>query len=287
MRHSRIRRRRTGANPSHRVTLTLGTTQVADTTWNGLVRQVIAGTVSANLLTTPTTSLKARVSIQAPSTQDIMFLNFWEVEYRRLFRAYGDQLDFQAEVAGQQDFSATDFTSGPVAVWDITFPLQPKRLRDVATTGAGTYTARFRATPDVGDRFWMQGEGSFAAPASIVLRSSTAGLRNPAGGADTVIVRPAFTSLHELLDPAERLADWHRDRGRRTVVLDLQDVYDEFNNGIRHPVAVRQMMAWAAANWTAPAPAYLVLMGDGHLNLKGFAAASPGYRRRRTPSRRT
>ena len=61
------------------------------------------------------------------------------------------------------------------------------------------------------------------------------------------------------------------------MVVDLQDVYDEFNNGIRHPVAVRQMMAWAAANWTAPAPAYLVLMGDGHFNLKGFAAASPRY----------
>ena len=57
----------------------------------------------------------------------------------------------------------------------------------------------------------------------------------------------------------------------------MQDVYDEFNNGIRHPVAVRQMLAWAAANWTAPAPAYLVLMGDGHFNLKNYNAASTTY----------
>jgi hypothetical protein len=268
-----------GANPSHRVTLTLGSTQVADSTWSGgLVRQVISGIVPAGLLTSPTTSLKARVSIQTPSTQDLMLLNFWEVDYRRLFRAYGDQLDFQAEVAGTQDFSATDFTSSAVAVWDITSPLQPKRLRNVAPTGAGPYTARFRATPAKGDRFWMQGEGSFAAPASIVLRSSTAGLRYPAGGADTIIVRPALLrSVEPSDDPAERLAAWHRAHGRRTVVVDLQDVYDEFNNGIRHPVAVRQMTAWAAANWAAPAPAYLVLMGDGHLNLKGFAAADPRY----------
>ena len=54
-------------------------------------------------------------------------------------------------------------------------------------------------------------------------------------------------------------------------------MYDEFNNGIRHPVAVRRMMTWAAAKWTAPAPAYLVLMGDGHSNLKGFTAAIPQY----------
>ena len=54
-------------------------------------------------------------------------------------------------------------------------------------------------------------------------------------------------------------------------------MYDEFNDGIRHPVAVRQMMAWAAANWTAPAPAYLVLMGDGHLNLNGITMARAKY----------
>ena len=81
-----------------------------------------------------------------------------------------------------------------------------------------------------------------------------------------------------LLRPAaDTLAAWHLAHGRRTVVLDLQDVYDEFNNGIRHPVAVRQMLAWAAANWTAPAPTYLVLMGDGHFNLKGYTAAAPYY----------
>ena len=252
----------------------MGSTQVADTTWNGMVRQVVAGTVPAGLLTSPTTSLKARViDARRLRPRDAMYLNFWEVDYRRLFRAYDNQLDFQAEAAGTQEFSATDFTSAGVAVWDITAPLQPKRLSGVQTTGAGPYAARFRATPAAGDRFWMQGEGSFAAPASIVLRSSTAGLRNPAGGADTIIVTPAL-----LRPAADTLAAWHVAHGRRTVVVDLQDAYDEFNNGIRHPVAVRQMAAWAAANWAAPAPAYLVLMGDGHLNMKGYAAASPNLR---------
>ncbi len=30
-------------------------------------------------------------------------------------------------------------------------------------------------------------------------------------------------------------------------------------------------------DWTAPAPAYLVLMGDGHFKLKNFDAASTSY----------
>ena len=204
--------------------------------------------------------------------------NYWELDYRRLFQAFNDQLDFKAENAGVQEFRATDFTSSSVTVWDISSPAQPKRLNGVVTTAGagGTYSARFRAAPAIGHRFWMQGENSFTTPSStppcsITLRPST-GLRAPVGGADTVIITPVF-----LRPAAETLATWHRAHGRRTLVADLQDVYDEFNDGIRHPKAVRQMLAWAAANWTAPAPAYLVLMGDGHFNLKNYDAADPYY----------
>ena len=107
-------------------------------------------------------------------------INFWELDYRRLFRAYNDQLDFKAETAGLQEFSASDFTSSPVAVWDITDPLLSKHLTGVAVSGASSpYAARFRAEPAAGDRFWMQTESSFAAPASITWRSDTTWLRAP------------------------------------------------------------------------------------------------------------
>ena len=50
----------------------------------------------------------------------------------------------------------------------------------------------------------------------------------------------------------------------------LQDVYDEFNEGIRiAPEAIPNMLRWAAAHWPGPAPAYLTLLGDGHWNMKG------------------
>jgi hypothetical protein len=268
-----------GTNPSHHVTLALAGATIADTKWDGLVRKVLTGSVSPNALTGATTGFDVGVYLTPSSIKESIYINFWELDYRRLFRAYNDQLDFKAENAGLQEFSASDFTSSSVAVWDITDALRPKHLTGVAVSGASSpYAARFRATPAAGDRFWMQTESKFAAPASITLRSDTTWLRAPsvsenAGpGADTVIITPAF-----LRSAADTLATWHRAHGRRTLVVDLQDVYDEFNNGIRHPVAVRQMLAWAAAHWTAPTPTYLVLMGDGHFNLKNYTAASIFY----------
>ena len=62
-----------------------------------------------------------------------------------------------------------------------------------------------------------------------------------------------------------------RAHGRRAVIAVLQDVYDEFNQGIRiAPEAIPNMLRWAAAHWPGPAPAYLTLLGDGHWNMKGI-----------------
>ena len=141
-------------NPSHHVTLTLGGATLADEIWNGLGRKVLTGSVSAGALTGTTTGFDVRVSVQAPSTREYLFVNFWELDYHRLFRAYNNQLDFKAENAGLQEFSATDFTSSPVAVWDVTNATQPKRLTGVAMSGAsGAYAARFRASPVAGRPF--------------------------------------------------------------------------------------------------------------------------------------
>ena len=61
------------------------------------------------------------------------------------------------------------------------------------------------------------------------------------------------------------------------VVADLQDVYDEFNNGITiAPEAIPNMLKWAVKNLPTPALAYLTLVGDGHWNMKGFNPAVYG-----------
>ena len=204
----------------------------------------------------------------AGATVDDIYVNYWEVDYRRLFQASLGQLDFTAESVGAQEFLTPGWSTAATAVWDISNPLLPKRLTGAgAQSEAGSFSVRFRANAAQGARFWLQEETSFKSPASLRLRPPT-GLRAPAGGADTVIVTHA-----DLRPAAEMLADWHRAHGRRALVVDFQDVVDEFNEGIYHPKAVPAMLAWAQTHWTAPAPHYLTLFGDGHWNFKGYNPA--------------
>lgn len=50
-----------------------------------------------------------------------------------------------------------------------------------------------------------------------------------------------------------------------TQVVDVEDVWDEFNHGVASPWAVRDFLAWAHRKWR-PRPRFVVLAGSGSLD---------------------
>ncbi len=295
LRLEEISRAYTGPNPDHRTTSTLNGLSIIDQTWSDKQRRVFTATLPPGLLMHGVNEVQVGAWTMPGNVRDDVYANYWEVDYRRLFHAWQGRLDFTAEASGLQEYEVTGWTSTGVSIWDVSDPAQPVSLTVqkplghrlflpwIAGTPAGAggspgsntdpgLAVRFRVNAQADDRYWLQETATFQGPASLRLRPDT-GLRDPGGGADAVIVGPA------VLRPAsERLAEWHRANGRRALVVDLQDVYDEFNDGILHPRAVPAMLAWAAGHWQGTAPAYLTLMGDGDWNLKGYnpTAYPPG-----------
>lgn len=276
-------------DPDHRAVIGLNGQQILDAGWDGMrMRNVLSATVPAGLLVSGVNTVTVAAWNQPGVSGDDVYANFWELDYRRLFRAWQGQLDFIAEASGLHEYEVAGWPSADVLIWDVSDPTQPIRLlveqplrlkyflpwigarSGGGSTGASSDpggTIRFRANALAGTRYWLQAGTAVQPPASLRLRPPT-GLRNPAGGADAVIVTPAG-----LRHAAERLANWHRAHGRRALVVDIQDVYDEFNEGIYHPKAVPALLKWAVQHWTGPAPAFLTLVGDGHWNFKGYNPA--------------
>jgi len=273
---------------------------LADATWDGQVRRVFSVPAPAGLLVSGVNTVTVGAQNLPGVASDDVYVNYWELDYRRQFRAWQGQLDFRAEAAGPQEYRITGLPtpaadadqpntpsvypfssvarshplpsvypfSSVAEIWDITDPARPVRLVGATATNEGSEAAvQFRVDEAVGARYWLQAAETISGAASVRLRLPT-GLRDPEGGADVVIVTPAV-----LRDAAERLAVWHQGHGRRALVADIQDVYDEFNAGILHPGAAPAMLAWAQEHWAGPAPAYLTLMGDGHWNFKGYNPA--------------
>jgi uncharacterized repeat protein (TIGR01451 family) len=56
----------------------------------------------------------------------------------------------------------------------------------------------------------------------------------------------------------------------RVKVVDVQDVYDEFSYGLLDPQAIHDFLAYTYENWQKPAPAYVLLVGDGNYDFKNY-----------------
>jgi hypothetical protein len=271
--------RNAGSSATSGTTVAVNGLQVINEEWADKVRKVFAAPLPAGLLVSGVNQVDVGTRTVS-GNGGWVYANYWEVDYRRLFRAWQDQFDFRAEGVGPHEYVVDNWTSSQVGIWDISDPNQPRLLNVkkgmahklylplISRSGGAAQTAvhqvRFRTDDAIGDRYWLQTEATYGHPASIRLRSSTV-LKDNRIGADAVIVTPK-----EFSSAAEDLATWHRAHGRRTLVVNLQDVYDEFSDGILNPKAIQDMLIWGAGNWTAPAPAYLTLVGDGHFNFKGY-----------------
>jgi len=261
------------AEPSHHTIVTLNQAVILDQMWGGRWTRELTSAIPADGLVSGLNNVQVGAWVTPGNVTDRVWVNYWEVDYRRLFRAWQGQFDFRAEATGLHEYVVGNWMTKWVAVWDISNADQPRQLTGVlpGLEGAGTTQLRFRLTDGVESRYWLQEEAGFAHPASIRIRPST-GLRDHARGADAVIITPAL-----FVPAAATLAAWHEQHGRRAVVVPLQDIYDEFNAGIQiAPEAIPNLLRWAASHWPAPAPAYLTLLGDGHYNMKGFNPATYG-----------
>ncbi len=67
----------------------------------------------------------------------------------------------------------------------------------------------------------------------------------------------------------------------------MQDIYDEFSGGQVAAEAIRSFLAYAYSNWQPPAPAYVLLLGDGTFDPRGYCASPVPVRNSSPPPNST
>ncbi len=199
-------------------------------------------------------------------TIERFYVDWAEVNYRALFAADSDAAAI-SDTVGSARFRAqvANWSTRAVAGYNTT---DGTRLTGFAFTGSGpaqTLDAAFNA----GKEYLLSAETALLHPAAIRIDTSST-WASPANGADEIIVtHPAFRAQ------AERLAQYRRQKdGFRVAVVDVNDIYDEFNDGIKHPVAIRRFLKQAYDAWTPPQPRFVLFMGDASWDPKFLKANS-------------
>jgi hypothetical protein len=206
---------------------------------------------------------------------DVTVINWIEVEYPRVGRVASAQTRLYADEAGS--LKLIDTSGGPLAVYgDDGTRVAGAGLREEL----GAAQTVVWAAPGNAKRLDVVVAGQLLRAQSVVLDHPSR-LATKTHRADYIMV--AHERLRGALEP---LAAFYRKRGLAVEVVDIQDVYDEFNYGILHPRALKDFLSYAYHSWQRPGPRFVLLVGDASWDAKNetheekqypAAAFSPGH----------
>lgn len=249
----------------HHLQLTLDGSALGEQTWSGITTFSALVALGAGPLANGVHVLRASIPAGAI---DAVQIDSATLTYQTQLVATTNQLIFDG-AAGAWRYSVGGFSAATALLYDIRDPLQSVRLTN-ATIGPSVIWQDDPAQPA---RYALLAPSQLLTPTLVADTPS----HLAQAGADYLIV--GYQPFLAALAP---LAAYYRSKGMRVATVDIQDAYDEFNGGELHPEALRSFLRYAYASWARPAPAYVLLVGDGTYDFRnrlglGWASFVPPY----------
>lgn len=209
-----------------------------------------------------------------------LYIDYFELTYDRQLRLSDGTLVFDGRVAaGNTAYTLSNAEANSLWLFDVSNFSRVARLstqnRQVNGTQvtfadagvAGNVPRRYLAATPAGfksigaitrDDVSTWRTTNHAADMIIITHEDFLSL-NPTTGRDQGPLAK-FVSLRENYNPSDTL---------KTVVVKIQDVFDEFSCGMYDPVAIRDLLKYAYENWQRP-PSFVMLVGDGDYDPKNI-----------------
>ena len=229
--------------------------------WSGKSRLRFEGMVSPAEILNGENTLRVMMVNTIPEIYGPdYYFDWFEIEYNRLFQAEGNAIIFSHAASGAQKYQVSGFSNiSGLSILDITNPLEPVRVLNPAV-GGGQVTISITHDDPVTRTIAIDGSPPPPESGSILYYQPPDWVAMTPGAAHL------FITHNDLLAATQSLADYRTAQsGLSAAVFDIQDLYNEFNYGIFHPIAIKNFLLYAFENWDMP-PVYTLLVGDGHWN---------------------
>ncbi len=245
--------------PNHHLILSVNGHALADTLFSDNADLVLRFAVPSSWLQNGTNSLQISLPGDTEMPNERIDFHWLDVEYTRSFVASSHQLGFSQPAGGTGDsirYQISNFHENEVHLFDLA---RSEKIVRVKTSQTGdSFFINFVAEKTDSAHFFAVSAEGLKKPDSIYI-DQPSDLKSPGNAADLIII------THKNFEAAAvRLASHRRQHsGLRITVVDIENVYDEFNDGIFGVAAINRFLKYAYANWQSPAPLYVVLFGDG------------------------
>jgi len=197
-------------------------------------------------------------------SSDLSLVGSVRVTYWHRYKAEENSLRVGAN--GKEQMTIEGFTSGDIRVMDVTSPTAPQEVTGTVSKQEGSYSVTVTA-PGSGKRSLLAFSGTAVKTAGNIKADRPSSLRDKGNGADLVII-----TTQGLMGSVEPLKELRQRQGLKVSVVDVEDIYDEFNFGEKSALAIKDFLSYTRTNWS-PAPRYVLLAGDASYDPRNYAGA--------------
>lgn len=260
-----------------------------DATWSGRVEHAATLTFPQSYLNSGANMIRIVELLPAPNA---IYVGHFDVRYASQYRATNDVLRFQQPSSSNWQYQLKNFSDAAIEVFDIADPFNVARIvggtisqapqydvyLPLITRGGAassipgasqasarvTYSLQFADAISSGREYIALTAAQRKTPLSIALDSPSS-LRSASNAADYLII-----AYGRFISNVQPLAALRQSQGFAVKVVDVQDVYDEFSDGLMDAQAIRDFLQYAYGNWQAPKLQYVLLVGNGNFDFKNY-----------------
>lgn len=188
------------------------------------------------------------------------------VDSIRLFyqhKVTADDNSLKLTVNAGERVTMNGFTAKAIRVFDVTNENETQELSGEITQDKSGYAITVAANGSGARKLPALTEGQARKPASIK-QNQPSNWRSNANAASFVILTTG--NLFSTLQPLQMIRE---SEGYKVALIDVEDVYDEFNLGQKSPQAILDLLWFAHSNWKL-APRFILLAGDASFDAKNY-----------------
>ena len=245
--------------PDHLTTVFLNSEKIGSGTWDGQRPFEVKGWFPQSALRNGQNEIKIDVETLPDVAYDFQLLDEIKVRYMRSFSATNDSMAFSAEAHGRYRIRVSNWPSDVAHIYNITDPRHAVRIDAYQIS---SNTLEFADSLSGEEKYLVVSSFQKREP-DFIEKTSPPDLSASHNQADYILItHDRFT------DQARTMADFRRSQGLTAMVVDVQDIYDQFNHGLKDPRAIKDFLHTAFHQWRAPAPVYVLLLGDASYDFK-------------------
>jgi hypothetical protein len=243
----------TPASHDHHAIVSLNGVSLGAARWDGTRAHTASFEFPVSILDDGDNEVRVDGVLGESVPYSVFYVNDMDVIYPRRYRARQNRLE--ADTEGHRVVTIEGFDGPEILAFDITDAASPKWLKASTVDGAGD-AYRLSLDGRRASRIAVLAPQAALSPVGMLADRPSA-LKHPGNRGSYLILTSS-----DMLESARRLARHRARQGHAALVVDIEDVYDEFSHGIADPNAIWSFLAHAHGSWRIP-PRYVVLAGDG------------------------